>query len=420
MRAEKLQAHHKYKAGAAATDAPPIRTFPTETRRAPLAWSSWLLGMLGLASAAGGVAMVWGPSRAAELADLTERMRAAGIQPGHVFAAAASLCGLSLVGLYVGRVARVLLRPGAIEECLSEVGADMAEFRNKLYEFENDHVHFRTTLDGVQKEVREHRQKDRSQEAVDALFQVAGSLDTLHARFDQRLSETSRGVEQTLSELGGVIESSRDYLQESLEETDQRVEALGRRLEELGESVAALSGTGSATSLAATDADPTEEPRLAAPEEAFAEEDAEEEPVSDLGLLDDLDDLEPEGWCDEAVQEEMAAIEEERSLEHREDLEPDLAPTSLELPSPPPEPAPEPGSPLSPQPEPFSPAAEPRPDGEPLRLDLEDFPPALPGTTGAPGEPSPEPPRPEASNLGRMEDVVRDPSRDVDPPPPGV
>ncbi len=283
--------------------APPIRTFPTEVRRAPRNWATLLLGLSGLAALGLGAAVVWGPARSPQAADLATRLGSAGVQSGHLFAAGAALGGLALVSLFLSTVARTLLRPGAVEEALSEVGADLAEFRNKLYEFENDHVFFRTTLEQALKEVREHRQKDRSAEAVDALFRLAGSLDTLHAHLDQRLQESSSVIQSTLTELGSLVEASRDYLQESLEESDQRLVALGQSLHELARPVAG----------------PSEEaPPVSAAEECLQEEEPPEddEGALGLGLLDQLDDLgSDETWCDEEVREEMATLELEQDAQ---------------------------------------------------------------------------------------------------------
>ena len=334
---------------------PSIRTFPNDPKRAPRPWAAWMVGLAGMAALGVGAACVWGPPRSEQLADLSQRLAAASVQPGHLFGTGACLLGLAMVGMYLGRIARTLLKPGAIEDSLTEVGADLAEFRNKLYEFENDHVHFRATLEAVHKEVQEHRARDRSQEAVDALFSMAGSLDTLHARFDQKLTETSREVEGTLSELGSLIEASRDYLQDSIEETDQRVANLAGRVAQWTPDTSASASTPA--------------PALVVEEPFALDEPTFDEPAPSLGLLDDLDDLTPdESWFDDEVREEMAAIEGAHA-----------------------EPIPEP-----PQVEPVEHSLAERP----ARIDLE-----------APVGPLPAELAPEAQDptqLDRMQDIVRD------------
>lgn len=332
---------------------PNIRTFPSEPKRAPRPWAAWIVGLAGLAALGVGAACVWGPARSEPLAELGLRLAAASVQPGHLFGAGATLLALALVGMYVGRVARTILTPGAIEDSLTEVGADLAEFRNKLYEFENDHVHFRATLEAVRKEVQEHRARDRSQEAVDALFSMAGSLDTLHARFDQKLTETSREVSATLGELGSLIEASRDYLQDSLEETDQRVAHLAGRVAQW-----------TPDTPASASAPIVDEPfALEAP--TF------DEPVPSLGLLDDLDDLTPdESWCDDEVREEIAAIEGAQAEPFQEPPHMESAQLSL---------------------------AE-----RPARIELETPVGPLPSELALEAQ--------DPTHMGRMQDVVRDPT----------
>jgi len=261
-----------------------------------------MLGLLGAGATGLGAALVWGPSRSPELADLAARAADAGVLPGHLFVAGATLAGLSLVGLHLAKVARTLLRPGAVEEGLTEVGADMAELRNKLYEFENEHVHLRATLDSVRAEVTEHRRKDRSQEAADALFRLAGSFDTLHAQLDQRMTQSAQGVTSTLTELGGLVEASRDYLQDSLEELDQRMVALGQRVSERS----------TPPPPAPTEPERSEPLAVLGPEPLPESESEPEEPVTrGLGLLDQLDDQGVnDTWRDDEGREHMAAAEQ--------------------------------------------------------------------------------------------------------------
>lgn len=256
---------------------PIIRSFPNESRRAPMPWSGVILSLAGLVAIAAGTAMIVGPERSPEIAGYAARLQGSGILAGHLFAAGCALGGLGLLAFYLRKVAATLLAPGAAEDALCEVGADLAEYRNKLYEFENDHLHFRAELEATRKEVREHRDTDRSPEAVDALFHMAGSLDTLHARLDQRMSETSQGLEQTMRELGGLVESSRDYLQESLEQGDEHVQRLTTQVSEL------------AGSLSGSAEDEEQQPEQLSECEQSCPEEPEQGSLS-LGLLDQFDD----------------------------------------------------------------------------------------------------------------------------------
>lgn len=261
---------------------PQIRSFPIDSRRRPSTIPLLTAGLLGLSAVTLAVLSIFGPSRSEALASGKELLDVNGVMTGHLFVAGAVLIGVSLVGRYLASLASALLDRGPVEDALMEVGADLAEFQAKLSEFQADHLHFRTVLDQTKIEIAEHHGKDRSAEAQQALFGIAGSLDTLHAKLEGRMIQTSEAVESTMHQLGGLIEESRDYLQDSLEASDERLIALTAQL---------LENKGDAFD-SSEEADETEdfEPETEALEEsAYAHSNAE----PDLGVLDQIPSEEP-------------------------------------------------------------------------------------------------------------------------------
>ncbi len=421
----------------AASTEPKIRTFPSERRRAPVALAATFLILGGLVVLGVGGALALGPDHSPALAWYTRRAADIGVQPDALLSAGCALLAAGMVAFYLRRVAGVMLTPGAVEDALAEVGADMAEFRNKLFEFQNDHIHFHSQIESILCEVREHRSKDRSGEAVEALFRMAGSLDTLHARFDQRIGESERGLRESVSELGSLVEASRDFLQESLEQADQRIETLGAELELIQGQLVALVTTpaGDTAWSAATgepdgEADPGESEDsletgeldeaagLDAPEEysALGSDSLLDDELVDhvsLGLLDELDDctLEEE---DARLPLAAAPLDGPSSVEG-------LEPQPEAEPTPPADPEPAPPEPwLPPQVEAASPD-ETLAEGPPA-ASLPDLPPVLAPPAASEGNeptvvkldddppsalPAPAPDRPE-SRVEQMEEMLRD------------
>lgn len=391
---------------------PKIRTFPTDTRRVRSTPGTWLLLIAATVMVGTGLAVAVGVDSVPGLRWYAERLAQMGISSGSLLISGIVLLGITLVSRYMRVHTATLLTPGATEEALAEVGADMAEFRNKLYEFQNDHMHFRTEIESIRREVQEHRRADASGEAKDALFGLAASLDTLHAKLDQTVSRACDGLARSISELGELVEASRDFLQESVEDAGRQTERLAGDLRDVSADVRALARFGMAPPDAArsspADADEDEGAQEA---DAWAEHDAGDGEEHDgLGLLDEMEgttgaDDSAEEWTgyealslfDEADEaDDRAEHEGEHRAEHDDvampavsyrEAEPALRPLTLPLDG------------VAPVREPSSTAAEPAahaPAPQTLRLpEMAPLPPGVPPETvreqltgGRSGEPT--------------------------------
>ena len=207
-----------------------VRAFPMERRRARHTPTTWLLFALALAMIGAGVLGHFGDRIDPSLARVAGDLAGLGLEAGTVLVGGCVLLGIALSSRHQRLHAATLLAPGAAEEALTDLGADVAEIRNKLYELGNDQVELRNLIRRGHGAAEEHYRANRADEIIQATFRVAGSLDGLHAKFEHRLTEGHAAVLQSVKELGSLIEASRDYLQESLEEGHNRHAALGQDL----------------------------------------------------------------------------------------------------------------------------------------------------------------------------------------------
>jgi len=209
-----------------------IRAFPTERRRPRGTLTTGFLFLLALAMIAAGVLGRFGERIDPSLARVAGDLTGLGLEAGTVFVGGCLLLGVALASRQQRQHVATLLSPGAAEEALTDLGADVAEIRNKLYELGNDQVELRSMIQRGHYAAEEHYRSDRADEIVQGTFRLAGSLDSLHAKLEHRLTEGHSAVLQSVHELASLIEASRDYLQESLEESQNQSTSLGQEMRE--------------------------------------------------------------------------------------------------------------------------------------------------------------------------------------------
>ena len=280
-----------------------IRAFPAEQRKLRHTPSTVLLGLLAFVMVCGAAVAQYGSQLHGSLAVVGEKLATTGLEPGILFVGGLVLFGVSVACRQLRVHASTILKPGPVEEVLTEVGADLAEFRNKLYDLANDQIQLRTMIQQVRHDIEEHHKNDRMSEVVEATFRLAGSLDTLLAQIDQRLEKAAGGLHDSIHELSALVEASRDFLQESFEESGLRSSELAteiatelRELQSLRESFSSVAA-----------------PR----EESWSEESAESEApaMSDVGTwavgsgAEYEDDARAEMYDDASIEEEEQGME---------------------------------------------------------------------------------------------------------------
>lgn len=209
---------------------PRITAFPLQRRRPRSTPGTAFLFLLAIVMAGAGVLTRFGENLDPRLLVVGESVDAWGLDPGTLFVGGLVLLGVAMTCRQLRVHAATILAPSGVDEALTEIGADLAEFRNKLYDLGNDQVEMLSVLQSMRQEAEQHRAGDRTDEVVEATFRVAGSLDTLHAKLDQRVGSAQESIVQGLYELTHLVEASRDFLQETLEETQQAQSALGEEV----------------------------------------------------------------------------------------------------------------------------------------------------------------------------------------------
>lgn len=289
---------------------PKVKALPMDNKRARRPIGNLLLLAGGTGLLASGVFLGPAASLAGEAAEPLERLTELGLEPNLLMLAGTMLLGLWLVSKHIRLHVQTLMKRDQSERALTEMGADLAEFCNRLVEFQGDHLHFRTELEGMNRQITAHRQGDRSGEAADGLFRIAASFDQLGARMGGQMTESVGSMRHNVDELGGLVAASRDFLQESVEENGGKIRELQNSLENLAQEIrqipaalqlaqAFVAGTGLPTSGPTLKADATLEAELE-PEpdtvECFgvALADSIELDAGGLGLLDDIEAFDEE------------------------------------------------------------------------------------------------------------------------------
>lgn len=291
------------------TGEPQVKAFPMENKRARRPVGGLLLFLSGGALLASGVILGPAKGKVPAVEESLTKLTEMGFEPSALMLGGTLLIALGLIARHIRLHIQTLLQRDQSERALTEMGADLAEFCNRLVEFQADHLHFRSELENIGKRVHAHHSSDRSGEAADGLFRLAASLDQLGARLDAKLNEAVGSMHGGIHEMANLVAASRDYLQESVEDNAEGIRqiqestsAMQSDLQEVqvktnatmqvvskraSEPVAQLAPAPVAPAPAAA---PVHEPEAPEPEVLELEESMLDESVSrGLGLLDEFD-----------------------------------------------------------------------------------------------------------------------------------
>lgn len=199
------------------------KRLPTRRKTPRSTPSVFLLGLGGLALIANGVAVTIGPRYLPELAEWARMVARVDVSGPMQCLVGAVLFGLAIVARCIRIHTASLLEPSQAEYTLEEVVADLAEFKNQVHDLQNDNIECLECIGSVKREIAEHREEFRSNQSKDALFRLAASLDQLGARVDQRIGEATSVLQEGSYEVSSLVEASREYLQETLEDLLRRV-----------------------------------------------------------------------------------------------------------------------------------------------------------------------------------------------------
>ena len=292
-----------------------VKAFPFSTRKVRSSFGAPILMGFGFASAAIGGMWAFAPETLTGFTGFLETLESGQIAAGDLMVGGLLCFAMGMIGRYPRTMAKSMLDLDQTDQAVTELGADMVEVSNLMQEMRDDQLQARSEVHALSAKVREWRADDKSSEANDALFRLAASLDQLHAQFDRRLGEVTHVIEGRVSETFQLVEASRDFLQESIEENSDRAERIERNVGEVLEAIASIEIPAEQGSLedgeliapSYESVDPFAEPENATDDDEFEmtitvdfePDDAPKVPAPELGLLDDVSD-DPGMWEMEA------------------------------------------------------------------------------------------------------------------------
>ena len=204
---------------------PIIRALPFDQRRARGQASAWLMGLLSVTFAllAGAEPLgleLW-------LRGMLKPLASIGID-ARLLAELAMISGASTVVLFaLRRQVQCLLDGDQTERAVSELGADFVQAEESLQDLRSEQLDLRTRMDRLCVVLDKPRPVTDDKTMTDAVFNLAASLDRVHAQLDQSMAKNTAGMSADIQNqtqgISQLVECSRDFLQESFEGLEDRL-----------------------------------------------------------------------------------------------------------------------------------------------------------------------------------------------------
>jgi len=150
-----------------------------------------MLGGLGLIGAS--AALVLLPGGAPELVAFRDSCAKHGASPALLAIGGVLITGLGLGLRSLARASRAIAdethaRPDDVSPQVQKLGSELAQVRGTLQDLRVEHVYVKEGVKELQQLLREQLAAANPESLQEAIFQMAGSLDQVGARLDERLS----------------------------------------------------------------------------------------------------------------------------------------------------------------------------------------------------------------------------------------
>lgn len=150
-----------------------------------------MLGGLGLIGAA--AALVLLPGGAPELVAFRDTCAKNGATPALLAVSGLVITGIGLGLRSLARASRAIAdethaRPDDLSPQVQKLGSELAQVRGALQDLRVEHVYVKEGVKELQQLLREQLSTANPESLQEAIFQMAGSLDQVGARLDERLS----------------------------------------------------------------------------------------------------------------------------------------------------------------------------------------------------------------------------------------
>lgn len=204
---------------------PNIRALPFDQRQARGKASAWLMGLLSVTFAllAGAEPLgleLW-------LRGIVKPLASIGVE-ARLLAQLAMILGASTVVLFaLRRQVQCLLDGDQTERAVSELGADFVQAEESLQDLRSEQLDLRTRMEQLSVVLDKPRPATDDKTMTDAVFNLAASLDRVHAQLDQSMAKNTAGMSADIQNrtqgISQLVERSRDFLQESFEGLEDRL-----------------------------------------------------------------------------------------------------------------------------------------------------------------------------------------------------
>jgi hypothetical protein len=252
---------------------------PSNTTKAPV----WLF-VAGALALGAGAAMVGLPKLMPEHAWMVNSAARSGLTSAPLLVG-----GLLLVGLWsLARALRIELPPAPEKDdssklVLDQVAGDLIALREALHEMRVEFVYLKDGLKVLQGEAdRSRSEAEQKEGAQEAIFRMAASVDQLGGRIEQRLMQVQAAAHDGIQEM----QLSLQHVRLQVAELASRAPLPAPATEQDGDPYALLADVENEIEIASGF-----EPSVDDMDVVVEFEPEEPELVTDLGLLDDLDDL---------------------------------------------------------------------------------------------------------------------------------
>lgn len=156
------------------------------------------IGLVGAAAA-----LVLLPGGAPELVAFRDTCAKHGASPALLAIGGLVITGIGLGFRRLARVSRALTdeqhaRPDDVSPQVQKLGSELAQVRGALQDLRVEHVYVKDGVKELQQLLREQLAAANPESLQEAIFQMAGSLDQVGARLDERLSVQNDNFQQAL------------------------------------------------------------------------------------------------------------------------------------------------------------------------------------------------------------------------------
>ncbi|MBK7874160.1 MAG: hypothetical protein IPJ77_00130 [Planctomycetes bacterium] len=167
-------------------------TGPTDPTTTQTSASGGGLLLLGIGLAGAGVALALGPGLAPTVAPWVATLTKHGATPALVGATGVLVAAIGLATRALSRHSNELLSAlghlPSPERELEALGSEIAQIRGSLQELRVESVYLKDGIAGLQQGLGEELSSGHRQGMQEAVFQMAGSLDQMGARIEERLA----------------------------------------------------------------------------------------------------------------------------------------------------------------------------------------------------------------------------------------